>query len=98
MPGSRGFSLIEVQIAIVVLAISIFTIGGHNRIINLLLQGAQEDRKVAGYVDLSAERVFVLIADSGKNAGPPPCDVKVNSVSFAGSNPVIYVRVQEAPW
>jgi len=94
----QGFSLVEIQIAVVVLAISIFTLGGHHRIMNALLRGAQEDRKVAGYVDLSAERAFVLIADRGKDAGPPPCDVKVTSVSFAGPNPVVHVRVQEAPW
>jgi prepilin-type N-terminal cleavage/methylation domain-containing protein len=92
----RGFTLIELQVAIVLLVVAAFILGGHHRIYNQLLAGVHEDRRAAGYVDLTAQRAFLVIAEEGTGAGPPPCDVKVNSVDFGGSSPRVFVRVQQA--
>lgn len=96
--GTAGFTLVEVQVAIIVLAVAIFSLGGHNRAMNSLLRGVEADKRVSGYVDLSAERAFLLISASGKNAALPPCNVSVNSVDLTGSDPKIYVQVEETPF
>jgi prepilin-type N-terminal cleavage/methylation domain-containing protein len=92
----RGFTLIELQVAIVLLVIAAFILGGHHHVYNQLLSGVHEDRRAAGYVDLTAERAFLMIAEEGPGAGPPPCDIKVNSVSFSGTYPRVFARVQQA--
>jgi len=94
--ATRGFTLIELQVAIVLLVVAAFILGGHHRVYNQLLSGVHEDRRAAGYVDLTAERAFLVIAEEGKGAGSPPCDIKVDSVSFSGSYPRVFARVQQA--
>ena len=89
-------SIMELQVAIVLLAAAAFILGGHHRVYNQLLAAVHEDKRAAGYVDLTAERAFLVIAEEGTGAGAPPCDVKVNSVSFSGTYPRVFVRVQQA--
>ena len=79
----------------VLLIIATFILGGHHRVYNQLLSGVHEDRRAAGYVDLTAQRAFLVIAEEGTAAGPPPCDVRVTSVDFRGSTPRVFVRVQQ---
>jgi hypothetical protein len=94
---ASGFTIVEIQVAIVVLAVTILTLGGHHRVMNALLRGVQEDRQVGGYVNLSEERASLTFTDDGTGAGPPPCDIKVTDVNLSGF-PRVFVRVQEAPW
>jgi hypothetical protein len=93
---SRGFTLLEVQVAVVLLVLTLFVLGGHNRVINQLLSGVLEDKRVDGYVDLATERAFLTISESGQGAGTPPCDVRVDSVDTSGTYPRVYVTVEAA--
>ena len=93
---SAGFTLLEVQVAVVLLVLTLFVLGGHNRVINQLLAGVHADKRVDGYVDLANERAFLTIAGTGANAGSPPCDVRVDSVNLGGTYPEITVTVEAA--
>jgi hypothetical protein len=93
--ASRGFTLVEVQIAILVLLITLFTLGGHVRIYNQLLTGVTADKNVDGYFDLTGERAFLTVSRQGKDAAPPPCDVRVQSVNTGGTYPRVFVIVEE---
>jgi len=94
--ANRGFTLLEVQVAVVLLVLTLFVLGGHNRVINQLLTGVLTDKRVDGYVDLATERAFLTISESGQAAGTPPCDVRVDSVDTSGTYPRVYVTVEAA--
>lgn len=94
---ARGFTIVEIQVAIVVLAITILTLGSHHRVMNALLRGVVEDRQAAGYVDLSEERAALTFVDDGAGAGPPPCDVRVTNVNLSGY-PRVFVQVEQSSW
>jgi hypothetical protein len=95
--ADRAFTILEVQVAIVVLAITILTLGGHHRIMNSLLRGVQQDRQAGGFVDLVTERGAMTYTEEGDAPSPPPCNVTVYDSDLTGF-PRIYVRVQQAPW
>ena len=44
---------------------------------------------------ITAERAFLTISRQGKDAGPPPCDVRVQSVNTGGTYPRVFVVVEE---
>jgi len=96
--ASRGFTLVELQIAIVVLLIVTFTMGGHHHIYNQLLAGVSVDQRVDGHFDLFNERGFLVIMAQGKNASAPVCDVRVQSVDTSGSDPEVVVVVEQVPF
>jgi len=91
-----GFTLLEVQIAVVLLVLTLFVLGGHNRVINQLLAGVLTDKRVDGYVELTTERAFLTISGAGADAGSPPCDVRVDAVDLSGSYPEVTVTVEAA--
>ena len=92
----RGFTLVEIQIAILLIVVLLYTLGGHTRVVNQLLAGVQDDKRVAGVVDLTSERAVLSISDTGTGAGAPVCDVRIQSIDFGGSYPEITVLVEQA--
>jgi len=92
---ARGFTIIEVVVAVTLLVIVVLINGGHSRVYNQLLAGVQADKRVAGHVDLLAERAFLMISETGPAAGPPPCDVQLKSINWRGSFPRAFVRVEQ---
>lgn len=73
----RGYSLVELQVAITVMAIVFLILGGHARVQRQLLSSATADRKVDGYFDIAAERGFFTYSVTATEPATPPCDITV---------------------
>ncbi len=94
--SQRGFTLVEVQVAIILTVVLLYTMGGHSRVVNQLLAGVQEDKRVSGIVDVASERASLSISDTGTGAGPPTCDVIIKSIDTSGTYPEVTVLVEQA--
>ena len=93
---SGGFTVVEVQIAVLVLLIALFTLIGHHRVYSDLLDGVTADKRVAGYMDLTDNRLFITLAEQGPNAAPPACHVYVTAVTYSGGSPRVDVVVEQS--
>ena len=91
-----GISLLEVNVAIIVLVIAVLTMGGHQRIYNQLLAGVTVDKKVDGYFDLTTERAVLTMAEADQDVAAPACDVTVQSVDTGGPHPKVFARVEQS--
>jgi hypothetical protein len=91
-----GFTILEVQIAVLVLLIALFTLVGHHKVYNDLLDGVTEDKRVSGYIDLTDDRLVVTLTEQGPDAAPPACHVYVTDVTYSGGNPRIDVVVEDS--
>jgi len=89
----RGFTLVEVQIAIVIFGIGMVAFLGYTRVNGALIRSAEEARSIDGYADLTAERAIVVIAGEPGTIAVPPCDLKLEGIDESGLYPVVELTV-----
>jgi hypothetical protein len=89
----RGFSLIEVQVAIVVFVFGMLAFLGYTRVNGALIGSAESARSIDGYADLTAERAILVIASPAGTTTAPACDVRLESIDTDGLYPVLEVSV-----
>jgi hypothetical protein len=94
--GTGGFTLLEVQIAVLVLIVALFTLVGHHKVYNDLLDGVTEDKRVSGYMDLTDNRLVTTLTEQGPDAAPPACHVFVSDVTYSGGTPRVDVIVEDS--
>ena len=77
---SRGFTLLEIQIAIIILAVAMVGMVGQGRAYRRLLDTIETQHRFEGVALAGSERVVVTVTDAGSGAGAPPCQVALESI------------------
>lgn len=91
--GMRGFTLVEVQVAIVIFGFGMVAFLGYTRVNGALIRAAEETRSVDGYADLAQERAIVIIASEPGTIATPPCDLQLQDIDESGLYPVVELTV-----
>lgn len=89
----RGFTLVEVQVAIVIFGLGMVAFLGYTRVNGTLIRSAEETRSIDGYADLARERTIVVIASEPGTTAAPPCDLKLAGIDESGIYPVVELTV-----
>jgi len=92
----RGFSLIEVQVAIVLFVFGMIAFLGYARVNGQLVTSMEEQRSVDGYADLATGRAIVVMASEAGTTTAPGCDLILEDIDESGTYPVIEVSVARA--
>ena len=92
----RGFTLIEVQVAIVLFVFGMIAFLGYTRVNGQLVASVAEQRSIDGYADLGEERAIVIIASKPGTTTAPACDLKLEDIDESGSYPVVEISVARA--
>jgi hypothetical protein len=90
---ARGFSLIEVQVAIVLFVLGMISFLGYIRVNGQLVTSVQQQRSIDGYADLPEARAIVVIASAPGTTSPPACDLTLRNIDESGAYPVVEVSV-----
>jgi hypothetical protein len=93
---SHGFTLIEVQVAIVVFVFGMIAVLGYARVNGSLVASVESERGVDGYFDLASERAIVIVTGDPGTTGRPECDVRLEEIDDSGAYPVVEVSTQRA--
>ena len=89
----RGFTLVEVQVAIVIFGLGMVAFLGYTRVNGALIRSAEETRSIDGYADLAEERAIVVIASEPGTTAAPSCDLKLADIDETGIYPVVELTV-----
>jgi len=92
----RGFTLIEVQVAIVLFVFGMIAFLGYTRVNGQLVASVAEQRSVDGYADLAEERAIVVIASAPGTTTAPACDLALEAIDDSGAYPVVEVSVSRS--
>ena len=90
-----GFTLVEVQIAIVLFVLVMLILLSHGGVFYNLLGWLENERRVHGVVEVSAERAIVTVAEAGEGGDQPPCEIRLLSIDTSGLYPVAEVQVRQ---
>ena len=93
--GSKGFTLIEVQVAIVVFAFAMIAVLGYARVNGSLISAVENERAVDGYLDLASQRLIVTITGEPGTTGDPESEVELESIDESGSYPIVEISTQQ---
>ncbi len=91
-----GFTLVEVQVAIVIFGFAMIAVLGYARVNGDLVASVESERGLDGYADLAAERVSVTMTGEPGTIGAPECDVRLESIDASGLYPVVEISTQRA--
>jgi len=91
---SRGFTLIEVQVAIVIFVFGMIAVLGYARINGSLVASVESERGVDGYFDLASERAIVIMTAEPGTTGNPECDVRLEEIDDSGAYPIVEISTQ----
>lgn len=92
----HGFTLIEVQVAIVLFVFGMIAFLGYTRVNGQLVASVAEQRSIDGYADLGEERAIVIIASRPGTAAAPACDITLEAIDDSGAYPVVEISVARA--
>lgn len=92
----RGFTLIEVQVAIVLFVFGMIAFLGYTRVNGQLVASVAEQRNIDGYADLGEERAIVIIASKPGTTAAPACDITLENIDDSGAYPVVEISVARA--
>lgn len=90
-----GYTIVEVQIAVLLMLIAMWGISGHQRAYNSVMGGLETENRVRGVVDVTSERAIVAVSEKGGASGPPQCEIRLVDIDTSGSNPVAEVIVRQ---
>jgi hypothetical protein len=93
--ASGGFTLIEVQVAALIGAISLMAVLDYARVQGELISWIQESRNADGYVDVSGARAILVSTDAGMDAAAPVCEIRLTSIDTSGTYPLAEVVVRQ---
>jgi Tfp pilus assembly protein PilV len=96
MCDRRGFTLIEVQVAIVLFVFGMIAFLGYARVNGQLVASVADQRSVDGYADLAGERAIVVIASKPGTTAAPACDITLEDIDDSGAYPVVEISVSRA--
>jgi hypothetical protein len=94
--GRRGFTLIEVQVAIVLFVFGMIAFLGYTRVNGQLVASVADQRSVDGYADLGEERAIVIIASQPGTTAAPSCDITLEGIDESGAYPVVEISIARA--
>jgi hypothetical protein len=83
--STRGFTLLDVQIAIVILAVAMLGMVGHGRAYRSILDALQREHRFDGVAVAAKHRVIVSVAEVDSGGSPPRCEVEVDTVELDGT-------------
>jgi hypothetical protein len=92
--GAAGFTLVEVQVAIVLFVFGMIAVLGYASVNRKLIGSVESERALDGYADLAAERVIVTMTGEPGTTGLPACDVRLQSIDTSGLYPVVEISAQ----
>jgi type II secretory pathway pseudopilin PulG len=92
----RGFTLIEVQVAIVLFVFGMISFLGYTRVNGQLVTSVEQQRSIDGYADLAEDRAIVVIASAPGTTSAPACDLILQDIDTSGTYPVVEVSVARA--
>ncbi len=72
--------------ATLLFVIAVLTMVSHARVYGDIVAWLENDHRVAGTVDVDAERAVLAVTVAGQNPGPPPCRVRLLSADRSGVN------------
>jgi prepilin-type N-terminal cleavage/methylation domain-containing protein len=81
---SRGFTLLEIQIAIIILAVAMVGMVGQGRAYRMLLDTVETEHRFEGVALAGSNRVVVTVTDAGSSAAAPPCQVSLEEIEDTG--------------
>jgi hypothetical protein len=90
---SSGFTLLEIQIAIVIFALAMIGMIGHGRVYERVLTNLQSEHRFDGVAVPTNDRVIVSVAQVGNEASPPRCDVELETIDDTPGNLSAEIRV-----
>lgn len=91
-----GFTLVEVQVAIVIFGLAMVAFLGYTRVNGALIRSAEETRSVDGYADVAEERAIVVIANAPGSMAAPECDLRLEEIDSSGAFPVAEITVSRS--
>jgi prepilin-type N-terminal cleavage/methylation domain-containing protein len=92
-PRARGFTLLEIQIAIVILALAMIGMIGHGRVYERVLNSLQSEHRFDGVAMPAGDRVVVSVAQVGNETSPPRCEVRLEMMDEMPGNLSAEIRV-----
>ena len=91
-----GFTLVEVQVAIVLFVFGMIAVLGYARVNGSLVASVESERAVDGYADLDSERLIVTMTGEPGTTGAPACDVRLEDIDDSGPYPIVEISTQRA--
>ena len=91
---AAGFTLVEVQVAIVLFVFGMIAVLGYARVNGSLIASVEDERAVDGYADLGEERVIVTMTGEPGTTGAPACEVHLESIEDSGAYPIVEISTQ----
>ena len=92
--GAAGFTLVEVQVAIVIFVFGMIAVLGYAGVNGKLISSVESERGLDGYADLAAERVIVTMTGEPGTTGAPACNVTLQSIDTSGLYPIVEISTQ----
>jgi len=90
---SSGFTLLEIQIAIVILALAMIGMIGHGRVHERVLLNLLSEHRFDGVVIPTDDRVIVSVAQVGTETSPPRCAVELETMDDTSGHLSAEIRV-----
>ena len=81
---SGGFTLLEIQIAIMILALAMIGMIGHGRVYERVLDNLRSEHRFEGVALPGSNRVIVSVAQVGSDTSPPRCEVELETMEADG--------------
>ncbi len=95
--GTAGFTLLEVQVAMLLLLVALMSVSVHGALQHRHLAWIEQYGKAHGIVDLAASRVVMTLTEEDGALPLPTCDVVLLQTSTQGQGATADVQVTRNP-
>jgi len=93
--ASRGFTIIEVQVAALVGAIALMAALDYARVQRELIVWIQETRSADGFIDETNGRAILVSTDAGIDPSAPVCEIRLTTLDTSGAYPLAEIVVRQ---